>query len=221
MRLSYMSYTYMLVLILFTKMKNKNRSIPPFPVAYSFLPLKQVRAAQKGVPTGQVYAQNEQRLGKVGVATLEKMLYERKWVGLPVYSSSSAMVRAAREEEEKYAKIDVSASTAAAAAAAGGGGGVCPFPHAAASASWSLGSMIGQSVRQAESPAVPATVVHSSTVESVGVQSSNRLSIPRQQAGGELSSLMEKMNRVGGDRSDEDYVKLAEEVEKWMSLQED
>ena len=43
----------------------------------------QVRAAQKGVPTGLVYKQNEERLASVGTKVLEGMLYDRKWDDLP------------------------------------------------------------------------------------------------------------------------------------------
>ena len=35
----------------------------------------QVKAAQKGVPTGQVYKQNEERLSAVGTSTLEVIHY--------------------------------------------------------------------------------------------------------------------------------------------------
>lgn len=39
----------------------------------------QVRTAQKGIPTGLVYKQNEKTLNKVGTKTLEKMLRLRDW----------------------------------------------------------------------------------------------------------------------------------------------
>jgi hypothetical protein len=39
----------------------------------------QVRAAQKGIPTGLVYQQNEKTLSKVGANSLEKMLRMRDW----------------------------------------------------------------------------------------------------------------------------------------------
>lgn len=40
---------------------------------------KQVRTAQKGIPTGLVYQQNEKTLGKIGTEQLEKMLRLRDW----------------------------------------------------------------------------------------------------------------------------------------------
>lgn len=42
----------------------------PWPMI-NILRTPQVRAAQKGVPTGQVYKQNEERLSAVGTTTLE------------------------------------------------------------------------------------------------------------------------------------------------------
>lgn len=42
----------------------------------------QVRLAQKSIPTGLVYKQNEEVLDAVGVAPLQKMLEARDWTGL-------------------------------------------------------------------------------------------------------------------------------------------
>jgi Protein of unknown function (DUF1415) len=42
----------------------------PWPMI-NILRTPQVRAAQKGIPTGQVYKQNEERLSAVGTSTLE------------------------------------------------------------------------------------------------------------------------------------------------------
>lgn len=54
----------------------------PWPMI-NILRTHQVRAAQKGVPTGLVYKQNEERLNSVGTGKLENMLYSRKWEELP------------------------------------------------------------------------------------------------------------------------------------------
>eukprot|EP01038_Epipyxis_sp_PR26KG_P005370 gene5370-7448_t len=54
----------------------------PWPMI-NILRTNQVRAAQKGVPTGLVYKQNEERLSEIGTKTLEKMLYCRDWSALP------------------------------------------------------------------------------------------------------------------------------------------
>lgn len=45
----------------------------------NILRTKQVRAAQKGIPTGLVYKQNEKTLTAVGVEKLETMLRKRDW----------------------------------------------------------------------------------------------------------------------------------------------
>lgn len=50
----------------------------PYPMV-NLLRTPQVRAAQKGVPTGSVYTTNEENLATVGCAQLEQMLAERKW----------------------------------------------------------------------------------------------------------------------------------------------
>ena len=42
----------------------------PWPMI-NILRTPQVRAAQKGIPTGQVYQQNEERLSEVGTEVLE------------------------------------------------------------------------------------------------------------------------------------------------------
>jgi len=50
----------------------------PWPMI-NILRTKQVRAAQKGIPTGLVYQQNEKTLTKIGVKSLETMLRLRDW----------------------------------------------------------------------------------------------------------------------------------------------
>lgn len=50
----------------------------PWPMI-NILRTKQVRAAQKGIPTGLVYQQNEKTLSRVGAKSLEKMLRLRDW----------------------------------------------------------------------------------------------------------------------------------------------
>lgn len=64
----------------------------PWPMV-NILRTPQVRAAQKGIPTGQVYIQNEERLNEIGAVTLEKMLYERDWAGLPLHSHKAKKTR--------------------------------------------------------------------------------------------------------------------------------
>ncbi|EKX50804.1 hypothetical protein GUITHDRAFT_103393 [Guillardia theta CCMP2712] len=57
----------------------------------NILRTNQVRLAQKSIPTGLVYTQNEETLMEVGAENLQKMLVERDW--------SSLMVRKALEEQ--------------------------------------------------------------------------------------------------------------------------
>lgn len=45
----------------------------------NILRTKQVRLAQKGIPTGLVYQQNEKTLSKIGTTQLEEMLRLRQW----------------------------------------------------------------------------------------------------------------------------------------------
>lgn len=97
----------------------------PWPMI-NILRTPQVQLAQKGIPTGQVYKQNEERLNEVGAVVLEKMLYNRDWNGLPVHSSTATarIIRetALKEQEELEAARSSASETP----------GVCPFPHAAA-----------------------------------------------------------------------------------------
>jgi hypothetical protein len=53
----------------------------PWPMI-NILRTKQVRAAQKGIPTGLVYKQNEQTLGQIGTEKLETMLRLRDWTDI-------------------------------------------------------------------------------------------------------------------------------------------
>jgi hypothetical protein len=64
----------------------------PWPMI-NILRTPQVRAAQKGIPTGLVYKQNEERLSEVGADVLEKMLYDRQWNGLPAHSAHAKSMR--------------------------------------------------------------------------------------------------------------------------------
>jgi hypothetical protein len=84
----------------------------PWPMI-NLLRTNQVRAAQKGIPTGIVYKQNEERLSEVGAATLTNMLYSRNWEGLPVHSASKLL-------RVKNALADL---------AAGGDTSKCPVDH--------------------------------------------------------------------------------------------
>ncbi|KAJ1442045.1 hypothetical protein B484DRAFT_442458 [Ochromonadaceae sp. CCMP2298] len=81
----------------------------PWPMI-NILRTPQVRAAQKGVPTGIVYKQNEERLTAVGSGVLEKMLYARDWTGLPMHTTSSKAIRReielAKSEDQQVNLLD-------------------------------------------------------------------------------------------------------------------
>jgi hypothetical protein len=53
----------------------------PYPMI-NLLRTPQVRAAQKGIPTGSVYDTNEKNLALVGPDALRRMLETRQWEGL-------------------------------------------------------------------------------------------------------------------------------------------
>lgn len=74
----------------------------PWPMI-NLLRTKQVRAAQKGIPTGLVYKQNEKTLGSVGVQNLETMLRLRNWdeiADIKVDRKEMEALRVAREFQE-------------------------------------------------------------------------------------------------------------------------
>ena len=74
----------------------------PWPMI-NILRTNQVRAAQKGIPTGLVYKQNEKTLSSVGVDQLETMLRLRDWseiADVKVDRKEMEALRVAREFQE-------------------------------------------------------------------------------------------------------------------------
>ena len=74
----------------------------PWPMI-NLLRTKQVRTAQKGIPTGLVYKQNEKTLGGVGAHKLETMLRLRNWdeiADVKVDRKAMEALRVAREFQE-------------------------------------------------------------------------------------------------------------------------
>lgn len=103
----------------------------PWPII-NILRTPQVRAAQRGIPTGQVYAQNEQRLSEVGASVLQRMLYERDWAGIPVHAyKAKALLEKLRQHEEAQSSL---AAAVPAEVAEEPAVPVCPFPQAAKNA---------------------------------------------------------------------------------------
>ena len=110
----------------------------PWPMI-NILRTPQVKAAQKGIPTGVVYKQNEERLAAVGTRVLEDMLYTRNWEGLPMHTQHKKVVRELQEAAERASgapgvpavpvAVPVVGVEPTTAAEAGAAAGVCPFPH--------------------------------------------------------------------------------------------
>ena len=95
----------------------------PWPMI-NLLRTRQVRNAQKGVPTGIVYKQNEERLNAVGAEVLGKMLFQRNWAGLPVHSSAKLWKKV---QEATGISLEDPANPASSPSAPTEG--KCPVPH--------------------------------------------------------------------------------------------
>jgi len=67
----------------------------PWPMI-NLIRTKQVRAAQKGIPTGLVYQQNERTLNEIGAPQLERMLRLRDWKGLEGHKVDRKKIEALR-----------------------------------------------------------------------------------------------------------------------------
>jgi len=79
----------------------------------NILRTSQVRAAQKGIPTGLVYQQNEKTLSRVGSKSLEKMLRLRDWsdiADLKVDRKDMEALRVAQDLQENGLVADVDTS---------------------------------------------------------------------------------------------------------------
>lgn len=92
----------------------------PFPMI-NILRTPQVRIAQKAIPTGLVYTQNEETLEKVGADELQAMLVQRDWTSLKdqkVDRRSNELFDKARQLVDEYAASTSSVATTAATAVA-------------------------------------------------------------------------------------------------------
>ena len=144
----------------------------PWPMI-NILRTPQVRAAQKGVPTGIVYKQNEERLNEIGTNTLEEMLYNRQWEDLPAHSAHAKSLRV-REAKglstptiyKKESECPVHISPKATTSPAPSSGASCP------------------------------------------------MNAPKEK------DLMQVFSETKGSSKEEDYLRLAEEIEKWMKSPE-
>lgn len=165
----------------------------PWPMI-NILRTPQVRLAQKGIPTGIVYKQNEERLSAVGANVLEKMLFDRNWESLPVHSTSAAarnLREKALERQQEEAEMDQKVSAADASSVAA----QCPFPHAAAAAA-------------ASSATVAATTA---------AAPSKAAAVAPAKAAGEQDRLESLVSTSTTGQSEEDLLRLADEIDRWMA----
>lgn len=139
----------------------------PWPMI-NILRTPQVRAAQKGVPTGIVYKQNEERLTEIGTNALEEMLYNRHWDDLPAHSAHAKSLRAREAKEVSISAVD----------------------------------------RTGNKRTVPATAKTSSSAALCPMNAEKK------------SDLMQVFSETKGSSKEEDYLRLAEEIDRWMKNDE-
>ena len=72
----------------------------PWPII-NILRTPMVTTVQKSVPEGKIFSQNVERLELLGSDVLQKMLDERDWSKLPVYSAH-AKVKASKQLQQEY-----------------------------------------------------------------------------------------------------------------------
>jgi len=175
----------------------------------------QVRLAQKGVPTGIVYKQNEERLSAIGANVLEKMLFDRNWEGLPVHSASAAarnLRESALKQQEQQQQEQQNQERSSAAQ--------CPFPHAKAIAAQLKApepapSVVSKTTVKYKNVDAPAPQVSRSETKSPAVSAKKGVSSVNQGNDRSQDGLVELVKTTGG-QSEEELRRLAEEVEKWM-----
>lgn len=77
----------------------------PWPMI-NILRTPQVVAAQRGIPTGVVYQQNEERLRSVGAQALHRMLQQRNWSALPC-ASHKITKKVEQQQESDTGLVDL------------------------------------------------------------------------------------------------------------------
>eukprot|EP00600_Ochromonadales_sp_CCMP1393_P013247 CAMPEP_0175013844 /NCGR_PEP_ID=MMETSP0005-20121125/10165_1 /TAXON_ID=420556 /ORGANISM="Ochromonas sp., Strain CCMP1393" /LENGTH=483 /DNA_ID=CAMNT_0016270387 /DNA_START=17 /DNA_END=1468 /DNA_ORIENTATION=+ len=175
----------------------------PWPMV-NILRTNQVRAAQKGVPTGVVYQQNEERLNEVGAETLQRMLYTRDWTGLPMHTTSSKAIRR-NIEEAKSKGEQVNLLDPILTSRSQDKWTRCPVQHS---------SDEGMSHAEKEDAVAAATVDGKCPVDHDGtnVAAGTAASVTEDQQNEEAED--------AGDGGDEiDYLKLADDVDAWLADQ--
>lgn len=165
----------------------------PWPMV-NILRTPQVRAAQRGIPTGQVYKQNEERLRSIGVKKLQTMLYQRDWSELPLISSYAKMIR----EKDKIKDQNVVENESSDVTSS-----KCPVNNNTAPApSHPVAAQTCPFTNKDTNPIVMHEGQDITTVNSPG------------------SGLSDLISEQTDEMSMQDYLQLADEVEKWMETQE-
>ena len=161
----------------------------------------------KGVPTGLVYKQNEERLTEIGTHVLEDMLYSRNWDDLPWINPRAARpIKDASESDINWKSVsplhfssspkgqsDLSEST-----------GKCPF-----------------------SKSEQDEMLKSNTLEEIEAQKNQYVAAQQSEqdvpaSGSNLVDMMESMDEKSktGEVTDADYANFADEISKWLEMEE-
>lgn len=158
----------------------------PWPMV-NILRTNQVRSAQRGIPTGVVYKQNEDRLNEVGTQNLQHMLDSLDWSLLPSISASSKLEQI-RLALERAKQLELAEAEEA--------------------------EMKGnkEKPQNVEIDSIPIPVecpFHETAINHSNVQSSSTSTT--------LKDLFEKQNDSSKEMSSSDYSNLADEIEKWIN----
>jgi hypothetical protein len=179
----------------------------PWPMI-NILRTPQVRAAQKGVPTGVVYRNNEDRLNLVGQKTLEDMLYNRDWRALPSYASESkTFTRLAQEDAKIQLNLNDPLLTSLS-----DGSAVCPFNSAAASSasSTSPSSVSAAAPVSASITACPVMKQPAAVAVDVPIEEEEEEEEEEYEPDDEPVVVKQAEEEI-------DYMKLAEDVDAWLN----
>jgi len=199
----------------------------PWPMI-NILRTHQVRAAQKGVPTGLVYKQNEERLSSVGTRTLENMLYSRKWDDLPWLNP-----RAARPIADA-ASIDINWRTvsplhfSSSPQLGSDLPGKCPFTseeQVTSHCDYSLklfymliniNVCLCSNPQRSQRAETKCPVIHDQSA------STSHVSSAKKTEGKEVSvaSAIDLLKSKGSEATEVDYTAFADEITKWLAEQE-
>jgi len=169
----------------------------PWPMI-NLLRTSQVRSAQKGVPTGQVYQQNEERLAAVGAGCLQDMLFSRNWTQLPShFSQIKSDTQLALANKQIVLNLDNPLLTSLS-------DGSCPFSHAA-----NMPAVKAKTEKQAAPPKQSDKPVKPPQPQKKQANPNPTLTSPKAQ--------QKPAAATGAAAEPVDYLKLAEDVDEWFA----